>query len=75
MGMTVAELITELEMYDPDMEVRFTQPTHNYWREIQAQTIDYVDEGFVGEDEMLYDSFTDAIDNTGGYSTYVVIRG
>jgi hypothetical protein len=73
--MTIYELIKALSHYDGDMEVRISQPTHNYWHEIQAQTIDYVDEGFVGNDEMLYDSFSHAIDNSGGYFTAVVIRG
>ena len=73
--MKVSELIAELNHFDPDMEVRFSQPTHNSWGEIQAQTIDSVDEGFVGNDDMLYDSFSDAIENTDGYFTTIVIRG
>lgn len=74
--MTVDDLIEALSHYRGDTEVRISQPTHNYWHEVLAQTIDYVDEGFVGEDDnMLYDSYIDATNNAGGYNTYVIIRG
>lgn len=73
--MTVEELIKALEGFDPETEVRISQPTHNYWREIQAQTIDYVDEAVVGYDEMIYDSTTDATNNADGYNVFIVIRG
>lgn len=74
--MTVAELIKHLEQFDPDREVRISQPTHNYWHEIKAQTIDEVDDCVVGfDDEMIYDSVTQADENAYGHSWKVVIRG
>lgn len=73
--MPVHELIRLLKQFDPDTEVRISQPTHNYWREIEAVTIDYVDETVVGYDNVIYDSHTDAIRNSDGYNVYIVIRG
>lgn len=74
--MIVSELIKALSEFDPDSEVRISQPTHNYWRDIMAQTIDEVAEVVVGyDDNMIYDSTCDADNNAYGYSWKVVIRG
>jgi hypothetical protein len=74
--MTVAELLANLERFPHDAEVRFTVPTHNYWHEIQAQTIDEVDYGVVGGDDMVYEDEEAAIDNAGYCTTTIVlIRG
>ena len=74
--MTVDELIKALSDFDGDMEVRISQPTHNYWREVLAQTIDEVDECCIGEDDnMIYDSVDDAIRNAYGANWVVIIRG
>ena len=74
--MTVGELIKQLSCFDDDMEVRISQPTHNYWHEILAQTIDEVDEICIGKDDsMIYDSVDDAIDNANGANWVVIIRG
>lgn len=74
--MTVSELIAALSQFDGDTEVRISQPTHNYWHEILAQTIDEVDETCIGEDDnVIYDSVNAAIDNAGGANWVVIIRG
>lgn len=73
--MKVGELIKQLEWFDEDKEVRFVQPTHNYWGEVRAQTIEEVDEVCVGLDDMVYDSVTDADNNSYGHNFFVVIRG
>ena len=72
--MNVAQLIKTLEQFNPEDDVRIAQPTHNYWHEIDAVTIDYVDEGVVGYDNCIYDSHVDAINNSGGYNLYILIR-
>lgn len=74
--MTVDDLIRELSQYDGDTEVRICQPTHNYWHEVLAQTIDFVEERIIGEDDnMIYDSVTDAKNNANGYNVVLAIGG
>lgn len=41
--MTVRDLINELSSFDLDMEVRFQQPTGNYWRQIKTPPVDEVE--------------------------------
>ena len=73
--MTVDELIKALGHFDGDTEVRISQPTHNYWREVAAAEIQYVDESNVGDDGMIYDSGFDAINNDTVPAWMIVIRG
>ena len=74
--MTVGELIRILSDFDPDSEVRISQPTHNYWHEVKAQTIDEVNEIVIGkDDDMIYDSVTQADENANGHAWTVIIRG
>lgn len=46
-GMTVGELITELETFDPDVEVKFTYPSGNYTQDEIACSPYSVEEGNV----------------------------
>jgi len=73
--MIVEDLIRMLSSFDPDDVVCVSQPTHNYWHEVEAVTIDFVGKGIVGLDDMVYDSEAAAIENAEGYNTYVVIGG
>ena len=41
--MTVAELIAELETFDPDMLVTYRVPSGNYWNEVAAVSADHVE--------------------------------
>lgn len=41
--MTVQELIEELAGYNPDMEVRYRVPSHDYWKTELAYEVDGVE--------------------------------
>ena len=45
--MTVEELISELEQFDPNMEVKFAYNYGDYWRTQVAANINNVEEGQV----------------------------
>lgn len=47
MTMTVEELITELETFDPDAIVKFTYPSHNHTQDEIASSPYSVEEGNV----------------------------
>lgn len=42
--MKVRELIRELKAMDPEMEVYFAHPSHDYWRSELASEVERVDE-------------------------------
>ena len=45
--MKVSELIERLENLDPDMEVMFEHPAHDYWRTVLASEVSQVSENTV----------------------------
>jgi hypothetical protein len=72
--MLVGELIAELQDWNPILEVRIAQPTHDYWRTIDAVDIFSVEETNVGESGQIYDSAADAVKNEDAPTWMVVIR-
>ena len=45
--MKVSELIERLQNLDPDMDVMFEHPAHDYWRTVLASDVSRVEENTV----------------------------
>ena len=48
--MKVSQLITELQRQDPEMEVRFEFPAHDYWRSNLAALVVQVEPSYIEYD-------------------------
>lgn len=59
--MTVQELMEELKYLDPNMEVRFTVPTGDYWRHVKAKSIATVE-----QTEIEFSEYLDEYQTTDG---------
>ena len=81
--MTVAELIERLQNFDPNMEVKIAQPTHDHWKNVLASDIDDVDELeveysdyhsslVIGDGEEEYDDDDNLIERD--YKTAIILR-
>ena len=78
--MKVHELIAALQNLDPDMEVMYEHPSHDYWRTVLASEISRVEENTVRYAEyhrqfVLADNSNDAADRSDDPHKEVVLIG